>query len=673
MKNQLRSKHWVLLAVAAVALIVVPRTAAAGNWSVNNASDLIGAINAANQVGGANTIILAGGRTFTLTAVNNTTDGPTGLPVIAANNGLTIRGNGATLARSAVPGTPAFRLFDVASGAALTLQNLTLANGQVIGDTGKDAHGGAILNAAGAFLTVKNSALVGNQAVGGDGGGKAGGWAFGGAIWNNGTASIDSVVFRGNQAQGGAHTGQPNKSGGGSAFGGAILSATAGTLTVANCSFTGNRAVGGLRHKPSGIFDAMALAGAIENWGAVSISDTMFTDNQAVGGASDPGVAGGVSVAGAVESGTPHSLSPVCTIQRCTFNHNQAIGGNAGDPSSENGEGDGGALSHGFARGAATLTITDCSFTDNEAIGGNGGWGGAGLSGVLNVESSPFSATVTLTTIANSTFTENKAIGRGAGGQGIGGAISSEDYTAGGGAGATLLVSNCTFTGNEAVGAPGGDAAKNGCFSAGKSGVLDLAGNTTILSSVFEGNRAIGAALQAGAKTTPLLNVLKAASSGGALTTWGGTLEIRDTSFVENQVLAGDGSLGGPPCIAMGGGITIYSGRPATLINCWLINNTAAGGAGGSGGPGAPGVGGGLNVGVHPGAYAATGPSSAVTLTGTIIRHNQAIGGANGGQGLGGGYAVGIGAIFGDPDTSSVTLDGGSVVTNNLPDDVFQF
>jgi len=53
-----------LLALAAAALIV-PKLATAGNWSVNSVSDLIAAMNAANQAGGANTITLARGMTFT--------------------------------------------------------------------------------------------------------------------------------------------------------------------------------------------------------------------------------------------------------------------------------------------------------------------------------------------------------------------------------------------------------------------------------------------------------------------------------------------------------------------------------------------------------------------------------------------------------------------------------
>ena len=670
MKDQLRVKQGALLALATMALVVVPRPAAAGNWNVKSVSELVEAINAANQASGANTIILAGDRTFTLTAVNSTIEGPTGLPVIAPNNNLTIRGNGATLARSAVPGTPAFRLFDVASGAALTLQNLTLANGQVIGDTGKDAHGGAILNAAGAALAVKNSTFVGNQAVGGDGGGKSGGGGFGGAIWNNGTANLDHAGFSGNQALGGATKDPSGKGGGGGAFGGAISSANLGTLTVSDCWFTGNKASGGLRHKPSALFDAIGGSGAIDNWSTAVITGSTFSDNQAIGGAADPGVDGGFAVGGAIGSGSPSAVSPVCTIQHCTFHRNQAIAADAGSPGNQDAEGIGGALSTGFAQDAATMTITDCSFSDNQALGGKGGWGGAGSGGALNVESSPFSVTVTLTTIANSTFTDNKAVGRGVGGQASGGAIGTLDYSADGGSGATLEISNCLFTANEALGAPGGDAAHS--WSLGKSGALDLVGNTTILSSVFKGNRAIGGALQPGANSKPPYN-FGTASSGGALTIWGGTLEIRDTSFVENQVIAGDGSLGGPPCIGMGGGITVFSGLPATIVNCLLLNNTVVGGAGGNGTPGAAGVGGALNVGVFPRYTRVTGPSSAVTLTGTTISYNQAIGGAGGGQGLGGGYAVGIGILFDVPDTSSVTLNGGSTVTNNVPDNTFHF
>ena len=100
----------------------------------------------------------------------------------------------------------------------------------------------------------------------------------------------------------------------------------------------------------------------------------------------------------------------------------------------------------------------------------------------------------------------------------------------------------------------------------------------------------------------------------------------------------------------------------ANIVNSSLCNNTAVGGAGSANAPGADGIGGGLSL-----------AFSAVTLTDTIVSHNQAIGGAGGGQGMGGGYAIGFGVLFGYEDTSSVTLNGGSVVSHNQPDNAFQF
>src|SRR5437868_5821083 len=81
------------------------------SFTATSVSDLIADIGAANQAGGSNTITLAAGTTFMLTAVNNTTDGPTGLPVIAANDNLTIVGSNDTIQRSTAKGTTAFRLF----------------------------------------------------------------------------------------------------------------------------------------------------------------------------------------------------------------------------------------------------------------------------------------------------------------------------------------------------------------------------------------------------------------------------------------------------------------------------------------------------------------------------------------------------------------------------------
>jgi hypothetical protein len=77
------------------------------NYSAVTVSDLIADINAANAAGGTNTITLTAPTTspYVVTAVNNSTDGPTGLPVIAGGNArqadaLTIVGNGDIIERS---------------------------------------------------------------------------------------------------------------------------------------------------------------------------------------------------------------------------------------------------------------------------------------------------------------------------------------------------------------------------------------------------------------------------------------------------------------------------------------------------------------------------------------------------------------------------------------------
>jgi hypothetical protein len=237
------------------------------------AADLIADINAANRHGGTNTIVLTAPTTspYVLTAVNNTTDGATGTPVIAGPkklpDDLTIIGNGDTIERSTASGTPAFRLFDVASGASLTLENVTLQNGFALG-SGVSAEGGAIYNqgtlalsqvmiqennasgvagyagAGGGIwsngpLTLHNSAILANSATGDLNGN--GGNAYGGGIYMaGGTADITGTAFGnangsgGNTARGGYNASSPY--GGGSAYGGAVYVA-GGTVTLSGDTF----------------------------------------------------------------------------------------------------------------------------------------------------------------------------------------------------------------------------------------------------------------------------------------------------------------------------------------------------------------------------------------------------------------------------------------------------
>ncbi|HEX2243470.1 MAG TPA: hypothetical protein VHK27_09500, partial [Gammaproteobacteria bacterium] len=74
---------------------------------------------------GPDTIVLPPHRLQVLTRVDNTTYGPTGLPVIGSR--ISIVGNGSTILRA--PRTPEFRIFAVARTGRLTLNRLTIKGG----------------------------------------------------------------------------------------------------------------------------------------------------------------------------------------------------------------------------------------------------------------------------------------------------------------------------------------------------------------------------------------------------------------------------------------------------------------------------------------------------------------------------------------------------------------
>src|SRR5262245_3572454 len=96
------------------------------NVAAGDVAGLYAALNTANANGQEDTVNLAPGTPYTLTAPGNFVD--TGLTLLADGGKLlTINGNGATIARAAAYGTPAFRLIEVTSGSAITLSGLTLS------------------------------------------------------------------------------------------------------------------------------------------------------------------------------------------------------------------------------------------------------------------------------------------------------------------------------------------------------------------------------------------------------------------------------------------------------------------------------------------------------------------------------------------------------------------
>lgn len=164
-------------------------TANAANIIINTDCTLIAAINNANSdtdtdgVGfgcragnGADTLIFNAGTTYTLTKA--------ALPWISSK--ITINGNGSTIMRSHVRGTPLFRLLSIAPPGDLTVNNLTLTGGYT------SEGGGGIANSG--SLILRNSSVSGNTVSDYNHSSPSNG----GGIWNNGSISLENSTISGN-------------------------------------------------------------------------------------------------------------------------------------------------------------------------------------------------------------------------------------------------------------------------------------------------------------------------------------------------------------------------------------------------------------------------------------------------------------------------------------------
>lgn len=194
-----------------------PGTCNGSNTLANgDVAGLISAITTANATAGTDTICLAAGGTYTLTAIDN---GSNGLPEITDN--LYLVGQNATIERGS--GAPIFRFFEVKTTAAFfTLEDVTLTGGEA------SAAGGAIRNDGGGVF-INNSTLSNNTAN------------TGGAIDNqsgSGSVTANGTTFINNSAS----------------YGGAIDNDDGNALYIYNSTFTTNQAAndGGAIHNDGG-------------------------------------------------------------------------------------------------------------------------------------------------------------------------------------------------------------------------------------------------------------------------------------------------------------------------------------------------------------------------------------------------------------------------------------
>jgi hypothetical protein len=234
------------------------------NFTIANGdvAGLIAAIITSNSNNQADTINLAAGGTYTLTSVDNSDLGPTGLPSIVLDgslaNTLTINGNGATIQREPGASTPLFRLFTV-DGGTLDLLGTTLANGSS-SSVSSFTDGGAIRVEAG-VLDLSDCALTSNTAA-------LDGNGFGGGVGvrPGASATITNCTFTGNQAvRGGA------------------VHVEGGSLTLVNCTLAGNSAT-----------EAGGGLGQL-NDGTLTFTNTLVADNSCPG---SPDVSGSLTSQG---------------------------------------------------------------------------------------------------------------------------------------------------------------------------------------------------------------------------------------------------------------------------------------------------------------------------------------------------------------------------------------
>ncbi|WP_418503512.1 beta strand repeat-containing protein, partial [Desulfovibrio sp.] len=355
--------------------------------------------------------------------------------------------------------------------------------------------GGAIFNSddkTGAMgdLTLNNVDLKGNNAN------------FGGAIWNEGTLTVNGGSFEGNTAATAA---------------GAIYNAAGATLTVDGVTFannSSNNVAGAINNRDGTVIITnstfkgnsvpTSAGGAIYNasgnlstLGTITITGSTFEGNTAGnGGAVWNGSDGKVEIADSTFKGNT-ALAGIGQGGAITNADQMTITG--GSFANNTANYSGGAIYNGAhaANGQASLTIDGTTFTGNSVKADFNTTQNDNIAG-----GAIFNDTNAKLDVKNATFTDNTSSLKG-------GAIFNRD--------GTVTITNSTFKGNSVPKSAGGAVLNE----SGNTGIL---GTITIKGSTFEGNTA---------------------GNGGAV--WNGSngqVDIADSTFKGNTALAGIGQGG---------------------------------------------------------------------------------------------------------------------------------
>lgn len=481
--------HNVILTVTddegAEGLDVVTVTVNYCDASPTNPAALISEITAGNSFGAPYTICLENS-TYTLTQVNNSSSGDNGLPVITGN--IRIIGNGATITRDVA--AAGFRFFNVDALGSLTLENMTLSNGQTQPAT---EDGGAIYSEG--SVQIDNVTFTGN--VGDDGGAIsmfAGNLTVANSQFSNNNAAEDGGAIEFDTGSTGDISNSTFSNNTAVYDGGAIQSEQA-TLTISNSQFSSNSAAD----------DGGAIT---QKEGTLTISGSTLSNN--VAGTNSGNVAGGIYSTGVLTLSNSHITSDGVLIN--TYN--------------------GGGIYYENSLG--TLTINNGSSISNQIAAKNGG-GIYLAAGELDLDDSTLDFNIAqgigggaiyntgALDIANSSLLNNQATTNN------GGAIRNTG---------TVSLLNVTLNNNIAD------------TGSGKGGAIyNLAGTTTITGGTINQNQTYdGGAIYVAANTVSLSNVTlfdnDATDDGGAVyIVNGGALTAVTSTFDMNSAVDDGGAI----------------------------------------------------------------------------------------------------------------------------------
>lgn len=460
--------------------------------------------------------------------------GNSGLPEITSD--ITITG-GQTIRRT---GAPDFRFFVVLNTGSLTLDDITLRDGRVVG--GCDGFsGGDYLGCGGAIvvnngnLTLTDVTLLDNQAVEN----VTADFPRGGAIAQfSGALTITDSNLTGNSAEfGGAisiQLGTHNitdttfNSNTALTSGGGIFQNFNGTLNVFGSTFTGNQVT-----NATTIFNG---GGAIDNAGSnsqLTVVNSEFTGNSARNG-------------GAINNFNASDAN----ITNSTFTNNSATDGgaihNAGSGATVNlfsstlsgntATSDGGAISNGGSSNTGIANIHNSTILNNTA---NSDGGGISTRGLLTLE--------------NSQLDNNDAVSNGGG------------IFVGSGSGQTV-----TITGSDVLNNFAGNSGGGLFYTENPSGVAVNELNVT--TSTFDNNEADEGGGIYAARTT--VNITRSTISNNDATNiglgGGGGVYFNSVSVVDIS----NSTISGNYARQDGGGVYINNATTANISSSTIANNT---------------------------------------------------------------------------------------------------